>query len=63
MKNFTEEFDKIKALIVSKEPFAFSRFSDGEVTVLHNNIVVLAEDYPKKERNSIQISISFIKKN
>ena len=45
MKDFTEEFDKIKALIVSGEPFAFSRFSDGEVTILQNNVVVLAEDH------------------
>lgn len=45
MKDFTKEFDKVKDLIVSKEPFAFSKFSDGEVTVLHNNIVVLAEDH------------------
>ena len=40
-----KEFDKIKDLIVKKTPFAFSRFSDGEVTVLQNNIVVLADDY------------------
>ena len=45
MKDFTREFDKIKALIVSGDPFAFSRFSDGEVTVLQNNVVVLAKDH------------------
>ena len=45
MKDFTEEFDKIKNLIVSGEPFGFSRFSDGEVTILQNNVVVLAKDY------------------
>tara|TARA_R110000824_G_scaffold249222_1_gene438197 strand:- start:484 stop:1284 length:801 start_codon:yes stop_codon:yes gene_type:complete len=45
MKDFVEEFDKIKNLIVSGEPFGFSRFSDGEVTILQNNVVVLAKDY------------------
>mgnify|MGYP003656102774 CR=1 FL=1 len=45
MKDFTEEFDKIKGLISSNTPFAFSRFSDGEVTVLQNNVVVLADNY------------------
>lgn len=45
MKDFTKEFDKIKDLIVNKTPFAFSRFSDGEVTVLQNNVVVLADSY------------------
>jgi len=45
MKDFTQEFNKIKKLIGSDEPFAFSRFSDGEVTVLQNNVVVLAPDY------------------
>ena len=45
MKDFTEEFDKIKNLIVSDEPFGFSKFSDGEVTVLQNNVNVLGEDY------------------
>ena len=45
MKNFTEEFNKIKKLVVEQTPFAFSRFSDGEVTVLQNNVVVLAPDH------------------
>ena len=44
MKDFSKEFDKIKKLLVEGTPFAFSRFSDGEVTVLQNNVVVLAED-------------------
>ena len=45
MKDFSKEFDKIKKLLVEGTPFAFSRFSDGEVTVLQNNVVVLAEDH------------------
>ena len=45
MKHFTKEFDKIKNLISSDTPFAFSRFSDGEVTVLQNNVVVLSDNY------------------
>tara|TARA_R110002051_G_C8699071_1_gene494126 strand:+ start:168 stop:968 length:801 start_codon:yes stop_codon:yes gene_type:complete len=45
MKDFTAEFEKIKNLIVSDTPFAFSKFSDGEVSVLQNNTIVLAKDH------------------
>tara|TARA_R110002020_G_scaffold20838_4_gene70680 strand:+ start:1181 stop:1990 length:810 start_codon:yes stop_codon:yes gene_type:complete len=45
MKNYKEEFDRILALVKERTPFAFSRFSDGEVTILRNKTVVLAEDY------------------
>ena len=45
MKNYKEEFDRILALVKDRTPFAFSRFSDGEVTVLRNKTVVLAEDH------------------
>ena len=45
MKDFSKEFDKIKKLLVEGTPFAFSRFSDGEVTILRNKTVVLAEDH------------------
>ena len=45
MKNFKEEFFKILMLIQSNEPFAFSRFSDGERTIMKNERSVLAENY------------------
>ena len=45
MKDFTQEFDKIKDLISSGKPFAFSRFSDGEVSVLQNRALVIASDH------------------
>ena len=45
MKNYKEEFDRILALVKEETPFAFSRFSDGEVTILRNKTVVLAEDH------------------
>ena len=45
MKNYKEEFDKLLSLVKTREPFAFSRFSDGEVTVLRNKQVVIAEDH------------------
>ena len=45
MKNFKDEFAKLLYLIQNKIPFAFSRFSDGEVTVLKNKKLVLAERY------------------
>jgi len=45
MKNFKEEFFKILSLVQEGAPFALSRFSDGEVTVLKNKRLVLAENY------------------
>jgi len=45
MKSYKEEFDKLLNLIKSKTPFAFARYSDGEVAVLRNKTVVLAEDH------------------
>ena len=45
MKNYKEEFYKLLNLVESREPFAFSRFSDGEVTVLRNKQVVIAGDH------------------
>ena len=45
MKNYKQEFDRLLQLVKDGTPFSFSRFSDGEVTVLRNRIVVLAEDH------------------
>ena len=45
MKNYREEFDRLLTLLKERTPFAFSRFSDGEVTILRNKTVVLAEDH------------------
>ena len=45
MKNYKEEFDRLLKLLKERTPFAFSRFSDGEVTILRNKTVVLAEDH------------------
>ncbi|HIB42361.1 MAG TPA: hypothetical protein EYO37_00005, partial [Nitrospina sp.] len=45
MKKYKQEFDKILDLLKSESSFAFSRFSDGEVTILRNQTVVLAEDH------------------
>ena len=45
MKSYREEFDKLLTLVTERTPFAFSRFSDGEVTILRNKTVVLAEDH------------------
>ena len=45
MKNSKEEFDRLLKLLKSKTPFAFARYSDGEVVVLRNKTVVLAEDH------------------
>jgi hypothetical protein len=45
MKNYKEEFNKLRDLILNGIPFGFSRFSDGEVSILRNKTVVLAEDH------------------
>ena len=45
MKNFKEEFFKMLSLTQEGTPFALTRFSDGEVTVLKNEKLVLAENY------------------
>tara|TARA_R110000796_G_scaffold161094_1_gene277854 strand:+ start:3377 stop:4195 length:819 start_codon:yes stop_codon:yes gene_type:complete len=45
MKDFTKEFDKLLSLVSSKEPFAFSRFSDGEVTILRNKKLTLGNGF------------------
>lgn len=45
MKDFTNEFDKFKKMLIDKEPFAFTRFSDGEVFILQNKKLILGENY------------------
>lgn len=45
VKDFTEEFNKLLKLVKSDESFCFTRFSDGEITILRNKPVVLADDY------------------
>jgi len=64
MKNFKEEFFKILVLVESKNPFAFARFSDGEVSVLKNKHLVLAEDYFIQEdvygKNAVRAPIPYM---
>ena len=45
MKNFNQEFDKFLNKIKANEQFAFSRFSDGELFIMQNKTVVLANDH------------------
>ena len=45
LKTFSGEFNKFLDLLRRKENFAFSRFSDGELFVLQNKEVILADDY------------------
>ena len=44
-KDFTEEFNKFLGKLQRGENFALSRFSDGELFILKNEKVVLAENY------------------
>ena len=43
MKDFREEFFKFVEKIKKREPFAFSRFSDGELRVLQNKELILGD--------------------
>ena len=45
MKNFSSAFDKLLQKIKNKENFAFTRFSDGELFILQNKTVVLADNH------------------
>jgi len=45
VKIFSDEFNKLLKLVASNDPFCFTRFSDGEITILRNKTVVLGEGY------------------
>ena len=44
-KNFTKDFDLLLSMLRSKQNFAFTRFSDGELFILKNQKLVLANDH------------------
>tara|TARA_R110002020_G_scaffold86144_6_gene212433 strand:- start:15218 stop:16009 length:792 start_codon:yes stop_codon:yes gene_type:complete len=44
MKNFTEDFYKLLSLLKNGEPFAFTRFSDGELFILQNRKISVEEN-------------------
>jgi len=41
MKNFEKDFYKLCGLLKAKEPFAFNRFSDGELFILQDKELIL----------------------
>ena len=45
MKDFRQAFDTLLNKLKSGENFAFSRFSDGELFILQNKTVVLADNH------------------
>ncbi len=45
MKNFKRAFDTLLKKIKDKENFAFTRFSDGELDILKNKYVILADNH------------------
>lgn len=45
MKNFTKAFDSLLGKIKNKENFAFTRFSDGELFIMQDKTVVLADNH------------------
>ena len=45
MKDFTKAFDKLSGMLKNNENFAFTRFSDGELFILQNKKLVLAESH------------------
>lgn len=44
-KTLSQEFDKFKDLLIREIPFVFTRFSDGELCILKNEELKLAEDH------------------
>ena len=44
-KDFHKDFDELVRMLKEGENFAFSRFSDGELFILQNKTVVLAEKH------------------
>ena len=40
--NYTKDFNKLKSKLISSEPFAFLRFSDGEGFVLYDQYLELS---------------------
>jgi hypothetical protein len=47
MKNFEDDFYKILELLKTREPFAFNRFSDGELYILQNMELILDDNLVK----------------
>ena len=45
MKTFKGEFDRVLKLLKDPENFAFTRFSDGELFIMQNKTVILANDH------------------
>jgi len=45
MKNFTTAFNNLRYKIEQTIPFAFSRFSDGELFIMQNKTVILADNH------------------
>ncbi|MFT5703971.1 MAG: hypothetical protein ACI9TO_001352, partial [Rickettsiales bacterium] len=43
-KSFKGDFDKIRKLLAEKTPFAFNRFSDGELFILQDKELILGEN-------------------
>lgn len=44
-KDFIKQFDKVLDKLKKGENFAFARFSDGELDILKNKYVILADNY------------------
>jgi hypothetical protein len=47
MKHFEEDFYRLLGLLKKGEPFAFNRFSDGELYILQNQELILGENLVK----------------
>ena len=45
MKDFNGAFAKLRDMIANQQNFAFTRFSDGELFIMQNKIVVLADNH------------------
>ena len=52
-KNFREHFFMLHEKLKNKENFAFQRFSDGELRIMQNKKLVLAEDHYQIGNNKV----------
>jgi hypothetical protein len=47
MKSFVDDFYRLVSLLKRREPFAFNRFSDGELFILQNKELILGDNLVK----------------
>lgn len=54
-KTFSSDFNKLLDFLINKKPFAFNRFSDGELFILQNKELILGEKNSQVGDNTVNI--------